>query len=175
MASGFDLEYEELLRRVNRVERWIERFGDSDRRMLDLYAKTVYAAFGIIPDKAGDRGLGALMYSTDDPASQLYSSGVSQFPAYLPEVPFYHSLLPVRWEIPAKVANIEPRITFTFSDDSTVIRSNTTGSPILETHAFDVLFGKDGLPIKQVQFGVENTGGDDTQDIGAYTIEGWQV
>ena len=175
MSSGFDIEFELMQRRMNAVERWIERFGDSDRRMIDLYARTIFAAGGIIPDKAGDRGLGALMYSTNDPASQLYAAGVSQFPAYLPENPFYQSLIPVRWTIPPKVANIEPRITFTFSDDTTVIRSNTTGSVINETHAADVLFAKDGLPIQKMEFGVNNTGSDDTQDIGLYEIEGWQV
>ena len=162
----------ELLERVNAAERWIERFGDSDRRMQGCYAEK-----GVIVDwkpLATQRGLGANFSRSFDPGSQLYGGGITIFQTEVPETSLYYSILPTRWTIPAKVGDVEPGIRFNFSDLTNVLRSNTTGAPIIESPA-DFYFSKDGATLRSIQLEVVNNGASQTADIGVFTIEGWQV
>ena len=48
MSMEFEREYGDLLRRVNRIERWMERWGDSDRRMRDLYPRNIELGTGVL-------------------------------------------------------------------------------------------------------------------------------
>ena len=166
----------DMLERLNRLERWIERFADTPRRVQDLYAESVRSSGGVLVEwVATTRGLGAMFRKALDPANVEYVAGIAVLQTDLAETTEYHSIMPVRWRIPPKVGDVEPGIRFTFNDASTVTRSNTTGSEILESHGADVFFDKDGLTIQQIEFLVDNVGGTQTVDIADFELEGWQV
>lgn len=171
----------DILERLNRVERWIERFGDTPRRVDDLYAKVVRASSGILIEwptaaepSAPVRGLGASFYKTVEPANVEYVFGIAVIQADGPDS-HNNSIIPVRWSIPPKVGDVEPGIRFTWSDGTTSTRSNTTGSEIVESHGADLYFNQDGNTVQQIEFIVDNVGGTQTVDIAAFQLEGWQV
>jgi hypothetical protein len=132
---------------------------------------------GVKSDETGYefKVLGANYYRTYDPESQNYSSGDTVLQTLDPD-DSYISILPERWVIPATTdSNLVTKIIFVFSDDTEIIRSNTsTGTDLVEKRE-DVEFNKSGLYIKQVKFVVTNTGSSSiTADIGAFIIDGEQ-
>ena len=59
---------------------------------------------------------------------------------------------------------------------STIVRTNTTGADINESHAQTTDFNKDGLPIKRIEFAATNVGGSpESQDLALFKVEGWQL
>lgn len=167
---SFEETFGELYRRVNRVERWIESFGDAKiRRVLGILSKQ-----GIIVSTT--RGLGAMIWNQHDPANQSYTGGqITTLLTLAPETDVYHSFLVVRWEIPAKVGDVEPQIRFRFSDGSFIIRTNGGGGVINESHASDVVFAKHGLTINQVEFRADNVGATQSVNLEDFVLEGWQI
>ncbi len=163
----------DVLARLQRLERWQETFGDSNKRV-----KGLYAAEGITVDWdpiGFRRGLGSNFHFSVDPASQSWNAGSTIVENNLfPETPGHYSLLPSHWTIPAKLGDVEPRIRFIFNDTTTALRTNPSGSPLEESPA-DMYFDQDGKTIVQIQLEVNNNGAGQIQDIGEFIIEGWQV
>lgn len=114
---------------------------------------------------------GAIFRKTHDPASTLYPPGVTVVQTYNPATN-YRAILPLRWSLSAKVGNVQWEVKFVFSDDSTVTVANSTGGTVVSSIDGQD-FNKDGLYIKQIVLQANNVDvADDTQDLGAATING---
>ena len=162
----------DILARINRLERWQETFGQTNKRVKGLYASE---GVTVDWDPIGfRRGLGSNFHISVDPASQSWTGFTIVENNLFPETPAHYSFLPTHWTIPAKVGDVEPQIRFIFNDTTTVVRVNTTGSPLEESPA-DMYFDQEGKTIVQIQLEVNNNGAGQIQDIGEFIIEGWQV
>ena len=192
----------ELAKRVNRIERWIEQFRNTNRKVknliavdgdfsgnvtavdLDLsgsltgvdgeFSDTMRADAGYLVNSS-TVGLGIQFHKGSNPASQSYDPGITVIDTFTPS-DGYLSIIPLRWEMPPKIGNVETIVRFTFSDTSTTVRHNTdTGTLLLECRC-DLYLIKDGLSVVQVEFGGDNVSGSpESQDLGPFTMEGVQV
>lgn len=128
------------------------------------------------------QGVGACFRKSLDPAAATYPNGVSTVTggAYTPATG-YRSVVPAFWTLPAAIVDggtglpLNPGIRFTFSDGTTVTRTNTnTAAPLTEIRGA-VDLGKDGVTIVAVDFVVNNTtGGAVAVNFGAWTTDGHQ-
>lgn len=112
-----------------------------------------------------------VMHKETDPASVSYLVGINTVSSF-PLPAGAKALDPKSWTLPPTIGNVQPGVRFTFSDTTTVVRSNTTGAPITETRD-SVEFSKDGLAITQIDFVATNVGGSaQSQDLGVFRLDG---
>ncbi len=113
------------------------------------------------------------MRKSTDPAAQDYgATSVTVVISYTPAAP-YTQWQPTEWMLPPVVSTVTPGIRFTFSDASTVTRSNATVGTLYESATF-VDFNKDGLTITLIEFIGTNSSILANVDLGVFQVQGEQ-
>lgn len=117
-------------------------------------------------------GVPALQWQqNNDPGAQNYDNGVTVIQSYAATAP-RSEILPRSWYLPPAIGTVYPGIRFTFSDASTVTRSNPFTTGILYEAAQNLDFNKNGLTITTVEFIATNSGALVNVDLGEFQALG---
>ena len=161
-----------LSARLNRIERWQEQWRTRNRKVAGLQADSVRASGGYLV--APGRGLCANRHVEHTSANTLRPAGWNILFTIEPH-PGYHSFLPVWWQIPATLGDVEPGVVFVFSDDTVVDRRNSGATNLEERHPLNLLFFKDGVSCKRVEFGAYNSASiSQSQTLDTFKFQGWE-
>lgn len=106
-----------------------------------------------------------------DPAAQDYAAtSVTILATYQPVFPRV-AFRVESWHLPPVLSTVTPGIRFTFSDASTVTRSNLTVGTLYETAAF-VDFNKNGLTLTKIEFIGTNSSVLVNLNLGEFQVQG---
>ena len=162
----------ELATRVNRIERWQEQWRTRNRKVAALQADSVRASGGYLV--ATGRGLCANRHIEFTQGSYDYPLEWTVLTTINPHTE-YHSLLPLWWQLPPKLGDVEPGVVFVFSDDTLVDRRNPGSEDLQERHPADLLFFKDEVSCIRVEFGAYNSASEaQSQTLGTFKFQGWE-